>query len=114
MTVVDHRRGHGEALLLSAREMLYEGAVFVSQGEALQDGWKRHAAAVEAGKEPQGLGNREVGPESLGLKLDADALLDAAALAQGIQAQNSDSACVRATQAFDHLERGSLAGPVRT
>ena len=78
------------------------------------DPLQRGVDPVEIGEELDQLGRGQIVEEGGRLQLHADSAADVLGLGAGVITGHHDRAGVRRAQPFDHLQRGRLAGAVRT
>ena len=69
---------------------------------------------VEAAEQVQDLDHRQLGVQLGGLEGHPDPLLEGVGLTDRVDAKDLERAAIRLAQALEHLDRGRLAGAVRT
>ena len=114
LRIADQRAGHGQALLLPAREPADAGAALLFKlrgADGLIDG---DAAAKKAAKQAQRLFYRELFRKLRLLELNADALAKFVGAGAPVQAEQLDCAFVGLGESLADFDGGGLPCPVRT
>jgi hypothetical protein len=104
--------GHVDPAALTAREDSHAGLGVVGEVHHFEDLTDSAGVRVEAGEYRQGVSHGELGVEAGGLQDQSDAGTPPAVTAVGVDAEDPGGAAGGGEEAFEHLKRGRLAGPV--
>src|SRR6185312_12848018 len=108
----DQGTGHGQALLLAARELADPGVAFLLQGEADEHGFRVPSSPVEGAEEAHRLEHRQLLVELCLLERDTEPFAKLAPVALPGAAQDLHLTRVRFGEALENLDRGRLAGAI--
>ncbi len=110
----DDRKGEVQALPLTARQGSVAVVGPIGQPDLVEDHARRERRGVERGEEPDGLEDLDLVVEVVPLEHDADLRPQERPIGLRVEAEHRHLAFVGTSEALDDLDRGRLAGAVRT
>src|SRR6267378_5680700 len=110
--IVDEGHGEGQALFLSAGELIVKSIAFILEAEPLEKFLGLAAAFIEAGEKAQSFHNANLVGEGSGLQRGANFMFESCRFALRIETANGDAASIQVAEAFQNLDRGGLSSAV--